>query len=69
MTDMPSMPIRLLAVDLDGTLLNSRSEVSPANRQALGRAASGGVEVAIVTGRRFHSAPVSYTHLTLPTKA
>jgi len=53
---MPSMPIRLLAVDLDGTLLNSRSELSPANRQALGRAASGGVEVAIVTGRRFHSA-------------
>jgi Cof subfamily protein (haloacid dehalogenase superfamily) len=53
---MPSMPIRLLAVDLDGTLLNSRSEVSSANRQALATAARRGVEVAIVTGRRFHSA-------------
>lgn len=50
------MPIRLLAVDLDGTLLNSRSEVSPANRRALAAAAHLGVEVAIVTGRRFHSA-------------
>jgi 5-amino-6-(5-phospho-D-ribitylamino)uracil phosphatase len=48
--------IRLLAVDLDGTLLNSRSEVSAANRQALVAAVERGVQLVIVTGRRFHSA-------------
>jgi Cof subfamily protein (haloacid dehalogenase superfamily) len=50
------MPIRLIAIDLDGTLLNSRSEVSPANQQALVSAGARGAEVVIVTGRRAHSA-------------
>jgi Cof subfamily protein (haloacid dehalogenase superfamily) len=50
------MPIRLLAVDLDGTLLNSQAEISEANRKALGEAASRGVEIVVVTGRRFQSA-------------
>jgi 5-amino-6-(5-phospho-D-ribitylamino)uracil phosphatase len=48
--------IRLLAVDLDGTLLNSRSELSPVNLQALVAAVERGVQIVIVTGRRFHSA-------------
>ncbi|MGD0921356.1 MAG: HAD hydrolase family protein, partial [Terriglobia bacterium] len=46
------MPIRLIAIDLDGTLLNSRSEVSAANRQALQAATARGAQVAVVTGRR-----------------
>ncbi len=50
------MAIRLLALDLDGTLLNSRSEISPANRDALAAARTRGIEVVIVTGRRFYSA-------------
>ena len=50
------MPIRLIAIDLDGTLLNSRAEVSTANRQALQAATARSVEVAVVTGRRSHSA-------------
>jgi len=50
------MAIRLVALDLDGTLLNSRSQISPANSEAVVRAADRGVEVVIVTGRRFHSA-------------
>lgn len=50
------MPIRLLALDLDGTLLNSRGEISPRNRDALQRARAGGVRVAVVTGRRFRDA-------------
>lgn len=48
--------IRLLAIDLDGTLLNSRSEVSPANLDALVAAVEKGVQLLVVTGRRFHSA-------------
>ena len=47
------MPIKLIALDIDGTLLNSRWEVSPANRAALAEATRRGIEVALVTGRRF----------------
>lgn len=50
------MPIRLLALDLDGTLLNSRGQVSERNRRALEDARGRGVRVAIVTGRRFRDA-------------
>jgi hypothetical protein len=50
------MPIRLVAIDLDGTLLNSRREISEANRRALLDAVEREVQVVIVTGRRFHSA-------------
>lgn len=50
------MPIKLLALDLDGTLLNSRGEVSEGNRQAIDAARSHGVHVAVVTGRRFRDA-------------
>lgn len=50
------MPVRLLALDLDGTLLNSRGEISPRNRQALAEARERGVRVALVTGRRFRDA-------------
>jgi len=50
------MPIRLIAVDLDGTLLNARSEVSPVNQEALADASALGLEIVVVTGRRYHSA-------------
>jgi 5-amino-6-(5-phospho-D-ribitylamino)uracil phosphatase len=58
--------IRFLAVDLDGTLLNSRSEVSSANRQALVEAGARGVQILIVTGRRFHSAMQFVKHVPFP---
>jgi Cof subfamily protein (haloacid dehalogenase superfamily) len=45
--------IRLLALDLDGTLLNSHGELSERNRRALTDARDRGVRVALVTGRRF----------------
>jgi Cof subfamily protein (haloacid dehalogenase superfamily) len=47
------MPIKLIALDIDGTLLNSRWEVSLANRAALAEATRRGIEVALVTGRRY----------------
>ena len=50
------MPIRLLALDLDGTLLSSRGELSERNRRALREARARGVRVAVVTGRRFRDA-------------
>jgi Cof subfamily protein (haloacid dehalogenase superfamily) len=47
------MSVRLIALDIDGTLLDSASEVPEANRRAIEAAAERGIEVALVTGRRF----------------
>jgi Cof subfamily protein (haloacid dehalogenase superfamily) len=44
--------IRLLAVDIDGTLLNPEFRISPADLGALRRAHEEGIEVTLVTGRR-----------------
>ena len=43
----------LVAVDLDGTLLNSRKEISGPDRDALARAEAAGVALAVISGRRF----------------
>ena len=45
--------IRLLSLDIDGTILDSHGRVPPANRDAIGRAIDAGVEVALATGRRY----------------
>lgn len=50
------MAIRLIAMDLDGTLLNSQSQVPEENARAIDEAAARGIEIVIVTGRRYHSA-------------
>jgi Cof subfamily protein (haloacid dehalogenase superfamily) len=47
------MAIRLIALDIDGTLLGSDWEVSPANCAAIAEATKRGIEVALVTGRRY----------------
>ncbi len=44
-------PIRLIALDLDGTLLNAEKTISPRNREALTRAAEAGVTIALASGR------------------
>lgn len=48
--------IKLLAIDVDGTLLDSRGQAPPENIEALEYAASRGVRIAIVTGRSFNFA-------------
>jgi Cof subfamily protein (haloacid dehalogenase superfamily) len=48
--------IKLLALDLDGTLLNSRGKISEENKTAIRRAEERGVLVTIATGRRFRDA-------------
>jgi Cof subfamily protein (haloacid dehalogenase superfamily) len=50
------MSIKLLALDLDGTLLDSRGQCSARNRAAIDAARLRGVRVALVTGRRFRDA-------------
>jgi Cof subfamily protein (haloacid dehalogenase superfamily) len=43
--------IQLIALDLDGTLLNPSDAISPANREAVAAALARGVHVVLVTGR------------------
>ena len=45
--------IRLIALDIDGTLLDTHGLVPQANREAIAGASRLGIEVALVTGRRF----------------
>jgi Cof subfamily protein (haloacid dehalogenase superfamily) len=47
-----TLPVRLLAVDIDGTLLNPQFQISELDMAALRRAHGEGVEVVLVTGRR-----------------
>ena len=47
------MRYRLLAIDIDGTLVNSRDEIPPATGDALGRAIRSGIHVVLATGRRY----------------
>jgi HAD superfamily hydrolase (TIGR01484 family) len=47
------MAIRLVAMDIDGTLLDSHAQVPEKNAQAVAEAAARGVEIVLVTGRRF----------------
>ena len=43
--------IRLLCLDIDGTLLNSKNEVTPATRAALQRAQKAGILPVLVSAR------------------
>src|ERR1700736_972803 len=47
------MAVRLIALDIDGTLLNSQWKLPEANRSAIAEATRRGIEVALVTGRRY----------------
>jgi Cof subfamily protein (haloacid dehalogenase superfamily) len=44
--------IRLLATDIDGTLLNPQFQISEGDLEALRRAHAAGIEIVLVTGRR-----------------
>jgi Cof subfamily protein (haloacid dehalogenase superfamily) len=46
------LPIRLLAIDIDGTLLDTNFQISSANLAALRRVHEAGTEIVLVTGRR-----------------
>ena len=50
-------PVRLVALDLDGTLLSRNNEVTPATREAIARAVAHGVAVVPATGRPLASLP------------
>lgn len=58
--------IRLLALDIDGTLLDSTGQLPPDNRDAIARAIDAGVEVALATGRRYDFARPIFEQLPEP---
>ena len=55
--------IRLIALDLDGTLLNSAKALTPRNREALARASRQGIEIVPSTGRFYDGMPEEIRHL------
>ena len=50
-------PIRIIALDLDGTLLNSDKQLTDRTRAALERAARAGIEIVPTTGRFYGAMP------------
>src|ERR1700726_4196612 len=52
MVKLSKPSIRLLATDIDGTLLNPQFQISERDLAALRRAHAAGIEVVLVTGRR-----------------
>ena len=48
--------IRLIAIDVDGTLLDTRGQIPQANIDAIHDAVSAGIHIALVTGRSYPSA-------------
>ena len=50
--------IKLVALDMDGTLFNSEGEISKKDREILKRATEAGVAVAVATGRAYTELPV-----------
>ena len=57
------MDIRLIALDLDGTLMGSDKRMSPRNRQALEQAAKAGVWIVPCTGRFYKALPAEVRDL------
>jgi len=45
--------IRLIGIDVDGTLLDTRGQLPPANVEAIHEAVAAGIHVALVTGRSY----------------
>jgi Cof subfamily protein (haloacid dehalogenase superfamily) len=58
--------IRLLALDIDGTLLDSAGQLPQANCEAIARAIDLGVEIALATGRRYDFARPIFERLPSP---
>lgn len=43
--------IKIIVIDVDGTLLNSKKELTPKVRNAILKAKSAGIKIVIATGR------------------
>ena len=59
-------PVKLLALDLDGTLLDSSSRIPECHRQAVRRAQRAGVQIALCSGRSRMDAALFSAQLEAP---
>jgi Cof subfamily protein (haloacid dehalogenase superfamily) len=59
--------IKLIAVDIDGTLLSSKHELGTRTKEALQKAMAAGIKVMLATGKTFYSARDLYPTLGLTT--
>lgn len=59
------MAYKLIAIDMDGTLLNTQDKISERNKKALLKAMNNGIHVVIATGRIYKSALYYYKDLGL----
>ena len=50
-------PTKLIALDIDGTLINSEHEITPVTRQAIKDAQKAGAEIILSTGRVYNALP------------
>lgn len=50
--------IKLIALDMDGTLFNHQGEISDKDKETLKRATEAGVAVAVATGRAYSELPI-----------
>lgn len=50
--------IKLIALDMDGTLFNNQGEIAKKDRETLKRATEAGVAVAVATGRAYSELPI-----------
>lgn len=64
---MSTPAFKVIALDMDGTLLTSEHRISPATREALQQARDQGTEVILVTGRHFMTARPYHHELQLTT--
>lgn len=60
------MPIKLVALDIDGTLLDSRGLLPPENAEAIAETLNRGIKIVLVTGRRWGMARRIAVSLGLP---
>lgn len=60
--------MKLIASDMDGTLLNENGEISEANAEAVKKAIDKGMEFIVATGRSYHAAniPLKAAGITCP---
>ena len=62
----PSQPIKLLAIDIDGTLLNRDRRITRRTREAIQAAQAAGIIVTLATARRYENSMPFAEELAIP---
>jgi 5-amino-6-(5-phospho-D-ribitylamino)uracil phosphatase len=66
MMHQPSQPIKLIAIDIDGTLLNRDKHITQRTREAIQAAQVSGIIVTLATARRYENSMPFAEELSIP---